>query len=216
MKTVSLSIFLKYCIDFQDRECAQSRRRCKLMSEWCFYWIHHISALKATNPEGSYAKLAAKKGHGLVECWKTLLRVNLKCDTCTLQALSGPDVPCMGLQVEVCPALRAESSSSSLYSASMVSFPSPKLPSCCSWPWTLIMYFFFNNACPVLQAAALASVHIATIKCWQNWIWLCFVRIGALGKLHEILPISLTALLTHALLFLQPVNQLTSWEALFV
>lgn len=67
----------------------------------------------------------------------------------------------MGLHAAVCPAFRAEfgSSSSSLYSAS---FPSSKLPSCRPEPRTLTMYFFCNNAWPVLLASALASTHTHT------------------------------------------------------
>ena len=86
-------------------------------------------------------------------------------------ARSGPDLPGMTLQLAVCPALRAEwgSSSSSLYSASVTFSPSPKPPSCCPPPRTLTMYFFCNNACPVLQASALATTHMTTVsKCIER------------------------------------------------
>lgn len=90
------------------------------------------------------------------------------------KAWSNPDLPWMGAHDAVCPALRAEwgSSSNSLYSVSMVAFPSPNLPSCCPPPRTLTMYFFCNNAWPVLQASALAGTHMATVKVWQISIWL--------------------------------------------
>lgn len=62
----------------------------------------------------------------------------------------------------------------------MAFFPSPKLPSCCPQPRTVTMYFFCNNAWPVLQASALAGTHTATVKGWQVCMWLHFLWIRAL------------------------------------
>lgn len=63
------------------------------------------------------------------------------------------------------------------------------------------MYFFCNNACPVVQASALATTHTATVS--RAHLLISYIQ----GSRF---------LLTHALLFLQPFNQLTAWEALFI
>lgn len=138
----------------------------------CFSSYHHTAHWHETqtqvNPKGSYTKPAAKKGQRLESTGGDPSAWTWEAMRVCPKALSSPDLPGMGAQDAVCPALRAEwgSSSSSLYSVSMVSLPSPKLPSCRPQPRTLTMYFFCNKAWPALQASALAGTHTATVKGW--------------------------------------------------
>lgn len=199
---------------------------CKLKTLLALNSSHH--KLLWCNTQTQANPKASSQEHGQV----------LKRRKLVLRARSSPDLPSMGLQDAVCPALRAEwgSSSNSLYSVSMPSFPSPKLPSFCSLPRTLTMYFFCNKAWPVLQASALASTqhgHSQWCKLYLhkinrdilryfNKFAVCSNNKDKKTNYHnrerepDLLQVCSLTVLTHALLFLQPLNQLIAWEALLV